>query len=158
MKKLLLLITLVCLTSCSAILNSLRPTYNEVLYHVPFGSDYPSLPQNIDVPIPDGIKSVTVYLGFNVFEGGGAYGSFEVYLDGLLETNKPNYGVNAIHRVGDTKTGTYYAQYVPTVVEDDDHNNILTLACYSIAWHDGAIWKDKIGVKDYGITKVIGHY
>lgn len=158
MKKLILLLSIVMLSGCSLLLETTRPSYDEVLYHVPYASSYPSLPQSIDVSIPDGIKWVTVYVGFNTSEGGGAYSSFEVYLGNLLEVNSPNYGCFGTPRNGDTITGVYWCAYTPIMTNTDKNGDVLNLKCTDMIWHDGAIIKHKEGVKDYGITKVIGHY
>jgi hypothetical protein len=138
-------------------------TSTKVLYRAPYNGYYTALDQTLtNLNVPATIKYVTVYVGFDVWSNGGAYGSFDIYLaDSMLETKAPSYGVNTIHRTGDIKTGTYYYSVIPVykpAAEDTGGDYLLDLKVNQCAWHDGATWNSKIDHRDYGITKIIGHY
>ncbi|KAA6347869.1 hypothetical protein EZS27_004649 [termite gut metagenome] len=132
----------------------------EVIYHASYSGGYIlGLSQSLNnIVIDNNIKYLTVYVGFNVNEYGGAFGSFQIYLENLLETDIPTYGVITPHRTKDIKTSFYYASFNPSIIIDDKSLKRVTLKVSEIWYRDGAIYHTKIGVPDYGITKVIGHY
>ncbi|KAA6344648.1 hypothetical protein EZS27_007738 [termite gut metagenome] len=169
-KTLIILLTLFLITSCGKTIPQkdsnitlkqdtiTSPT--KVIYHASYSGGYIfGLSQSLNnIIIDDNIKFLTVFVGFNVNEYGGAFGSFQIYLENLLETNIPTYGVIAPHRTKDVKTSFYYASFYPSVIIDDNNNKRITIKAHEIYYRDGAITNNKLNVNDYGITKVIGHY
>jgi hypothetical protein len=168
MKKTLILLTFLILpisTACKETKAPIQPTaptpkQTEVLYHAPYSGGYIyGLQQSLNnIPLENDIKYLTVYVGFNVSENGGSFGSFQIHLENLLENDLPTYGVLAPHRTKDVRTSWYYASFFPSIIIDDNDIKRFTLTANEILYRDGAIANNKYNVKDYGITKVIGHY